>query len=61
MGYDWSHMDWIKEDGLYTPKRKVNNRNSHLHPQSSGVSIVKKWNVQWSTNHLGKIWFVCGG
>lgn len=54
MGYDWSHMDWIKEDGLYAPKRKVNNRNSHLHPHIIGSFYSEKMERPVEYESLGE-------
>jgi hypothetical protein len=54
MGYDWSNMDWIKEDHLYAPKRKVNNWNSRQHPHIIGSFYIRKMERPVEHESLGE-------
>ncbi|QTH41667.1 hypothetical protein J4772_29715 [Cohnella sp. LGH] len=54
MGNDSSNMDWRKEDHLYTPKRKVNNRNSHHRPHIIGSFYSEKMDRPVEYESLGE-------
>lgn len=60
MNHDWSEHNWIEEDRLYAPKRKVNNRNSHLHPHIIGSFYSQKLQRVVEYESLGeRLFYYC--
>jgi len=39
---DWTNKDWLLEDEIYSPKRKVNNKGSHKYPHIMGSFFSQK-------------------
>ncbi|ULO07050.1 TnsA endonuclease N-terminal domain-containing protein [Paenibacillus sp. 19GGS1-52] len=52
---EWRYQaNWKVEDGLYEPKRKVNNRNSHNHPHIIGSFYSPKLERSVNYESLGE-------
>lgn len=55
---DWTNRDWVIEDMLYEPKRKVSNKGSHFHHHLIGEYHSHKMNRNVEYQSLTEFYFL---